>query len=148
MKRSSDLQRVFKETKLLSWLRLFDPPADFLFDVDKKGIWIGALFSEWNGGVNLAFWVREDQRASKKMLQWWEDLHTNVLDIYSFIAINPKADSVVEQALRLGYTEVGPMPAGSNRLAVIDKELWDARRQNENNKSDARPTKRPALSAR
>lgn len=146
LKKTRDLERVFKATKLLDWLRLFDPPSDFLFDADERGIWIGALFSEWNGGVNLAFWVRENRRTSKKMLKWWEELHTNVLDTYPFISITSATDSVVEQAVRLGYTEVGPMPPGAHRMAVMDREIWYERRQ-KNNKSITDSAKRAAVAA-
>ncbi len=127
LKSSGDVELAFRETGLINWLRLFEPPADFIFDVDDKGIWIGALFSERDGGVNLSFWVRKDRRSSKGMLRWWEELHTNVLEIYPFVLISSRIDSVVEQAVRLGYTEIGPVPDGSNRLAIIDKEMWDDR---------------------
>ncbi len=140
LKMSSDLQRVFIQTDLKEWLKLFDPPADFLFDADDKGIWIGALLSPWNVGANLAFWVRQDKRTSREMLKWWNEFHEKALATFPVLSITSRDDSVIEQAVRLGYNEVGPLPAQVGRMAIVSREAWDVRGSKDYRNEDKKPS--------
>lgn len=113
MDADGDLATIFPTaTQTMSELfRLVSPPKALLYEYDAQGIWIALWLEPLLGGCAAGFWIRSDQRRTRRAGWTFLLMLDTVTRQVPVIVGITKQRSLVRLHEKFGYTVVGEIPS-------------------------------------